>query len=82
VLNRTEIQFLSWTHDEREAVALASVCTLPVNATFAEIEDAALKCLCAAMEYAGLEDTIEYVGGQRRDCLRDSNVARLDRQLQ
>jgi len=74
------MQFFSWTHDEREAVALASVCTLPINATHAQIEDAALRCFCAAMEYAGLKDTIEFVSGERRDTVRDNCAVRLDRQ--
>jgi hypothetical protein len=69
-LNRTEMQFFSWTHDEREAIALARVCTLPEKATYAQIEDAALKCFCAALEHAGLKDSVEYLGGQRRDTLR------------
>ena len=69
-LNRTEMQFFTWTHDEREAIALASVCTLPDKATYAQIEDAALKCFNAALEHAGLTDSIEYVGRERRDTLR------------
>jgi hypothetical protein len=46
------------------------VCTLPDNATYAQIEDAALKCIVAALEHAGLKDSVEYLGGQRRDTLR------------
>jgi hypothetical protein len=69
-LTRTEMQFFSYTLDEREAIALAQVCTLPENATYAEIEDAVLKCFTIALEHAGLKDSIEYVGGQRRDTLR------------
>jgi len=34
-LTRTEMQFFSYTLDEREAVALATVCTLPADATYA-----------------------------------------------
>jgi hypothetical protein len=49
---------------------LAQVCTLPESATYAEIEDAVLKCFTIALEHAGLKDSIEYVGGQRRDTLR------------
>ncbi len=64
VLTRTEMQFFSWTHDEREAVALAAVATLPENATYAQIEDTALKCFVKALERIGLKDTVEYVGGQ------------------
>ena len=70
VLNRTEMQFLSYVGNEREAIALAAVCHLPDDATYAQIEDAVLKCFCSALEYAGLEDSIQYVGGQRRDTLR------------
>ncbi len=70
LLNRTEMQFFSYTENEREAIALAQVCTLPENATYAEIEDAVIKCLTIALEHAGLKDSIEYVGGQRRDTLR------------
>jgi len=73
VLNRTEMQFFSYTHDEREAVALAAVATLPEYATYAEIEDAVLKCFSAALENAGLRDSVEYVGGQRRDTLRSGS---------
>jgi len=69
-LTRTEMQFFSYTLDEREAIALAQVCTLPESATYAEIEDAVLKCFTIALEHAGLKDSIEYVGGQRRDTLR------------
>jgi len=76
-LTRTEMQFFSYTLDEREAIALANVCTLPAEATYAQIEDAVLKCFTAALEYAGLKDSIEYVGGQRRDTLREGYVARL-----
>jgi hypothetical protein len=75
-LTRTEMQFFSYTLDEREAVALATVRTLPADATYAQIEDTVLKCFTAALEYAGLKDSIEYVGGQRRDTLRDGYVAR------
>jgi len=64
------MQFFSYTQDEREAIALASVCTLPDNATYAEIEDAVLKCFTVALEHAGLKNSVEYVGGQRRDTLR------------
>jgi hypothetical protein len=70
LLTHTEMQFFSYTHDEREAVALARVAHLRENATHAEIEDAALKCFTAALENAGLKDSLEYVGGQRRDTLR------------
>jgi len=67
ILTRTEMQFFSYTENERQAVALAQVCTLPENATYAEIEDAVLKCLNIALEYAGLKDGIEYIGGRRLD---------------
>ena len=70
ILTRTEMQFFSYLQDEREAIALASVCSLPEDATYAQIEDAVLKCLTTALEHAGLKDSIEYVGGQRRDTLR------------
>jgi len=69
-LTRTEMQFFSFTLDERQAIALAQVCTLPANATYAEIEDAVLKCFTVALEHAGLKDSVEYIGGQRRDTLR------------
>ena len=64
VLTRTEQLFFSWTRDEREAVALAKVCTLPANATYQQIETAAIRCFCSALEHAGLEDSVEYVGGR------------------
>lgn len=64
VLNDVEMAFFSWTCDEREASALARICTLPPNATFAEIEDTALKCFVYALEAAGLKDSVEYVNGQ------------------
>jgi len=70
ILTRTEMQFFSYTEDERQAIALAQVCTLPENATYAEIEYTVIKCLTIALEHAGLKDDIEYVGGQRRDTLR------------
>jgi len=63
VLNSTEMAFFSWTQDEGQACALARVCTLPPNATYAQIEDAALKCFVIALEHAGLKDTIELVQG-------------------
>ena len=71
ILTRTEMQFFSYTENERQAIALAQVCTLPENATYAEIEDAVIKCLTIALEHAGLQDSIEYVGGRRLDTLRD-----------
>jgi hypothetical protein len=77
LLTRTEMQFYSLTLDEREAVALAKVCPLPVDATYQQIEDAVLRCFTQALEASGLKDTIEYVGGQRRDHLRDKELARL-----
>jgi hypothetical protein len=64
------MQFFSYTENERQAIALAQVCTLPEDATYAQIEDAVCKCLTAALEHVGLKDDIEYVGGQRRDTLR------------
>ncbi len=70
VLTRTEMQFFSYTENERQAIALAQVCTLPENATYAEIEDTVIKCFTIALEHAGLKDNIEYVGGQRLDTLR------------
>ena len=70
VLTRTEMQFFSYTENERQAIALAQVCTLPENATYAEIEDAVIKCLTTALEHAGLTDTIEYVRGRRLDTQR------------
>ena len=70
ILTRTEMQFFSYTQDERQAIALAQVCTLPEQATYAEIEDAVIKCFTIALEYAGLQDSIEYVGGRRLDRLR------------
>jgi hypothetical protein len=72
ILTRTEMQFFSYTENERQAIALAQVCTLPENATYAEIEDTVIKCLTIAVEHAGLQDTIEYeyVGGRRLDKLR------------
>ncbi len=69
-LTRTEMQFFSYTEDEREAIALAAVCSLPEGATYAQIEDAVLKCFAAALEHAGLKDELTYIGGQRRDTLR------------
>jgi len=69
-LTRTEMQFFSFTLDERQAIALAQVCTLPADATYSEIEDAVLKCFTVALEHAGLKDSVEYIGGQRRDTLR------------
>ena len=71
VLTRTEMQFFSYTENERQAIALAQVCTLPENATYAEIEDTVIKCLTIALEHAGLTDSIEYVSGRRLDMLRD-----------
>jgi hypothetical protein len=69
-LTRTEMQFFSYTENEREAVALAQVCTLPEDATYSEIEDTVIKCLTIALEHAGLKDDIEYVGGRRLDTQR------------
>ncbi len=71
VLTRTEMQFFSYTENEREAIALAKVCTLREHASYAEIEDTVLKCLNIALEYAREKDSIEYVGGRRLDTLRD-----------
>ncbi len=81
-LTRTEMLFFSYTLDEREAIALAQVCTLPDDASYAVIEDTVLKCLCAALNYAGLDESgVEYVGGERRDLVRDAYQVRMDRQL-
>jgi len=70
VLTRTEMQFFSYTENERQAIALAQVCTLPEYATYAEIEDTVIKCLTIALEHAGSTDSTEYVGGRRLDTLR------------
>jgi len=70
-LTLTEMQFFSYTQNERQAIALAQVCTLPEHATYAEIEDTVLKCLNIALEYTREKDSIEYVGGRRLDTLRD-----------
>ena|SRR5208282_5684497 len=69
-LTRTEMQFFSYTRDEREAIALALVATLKPDASYGEIENVVLGVFNAALEHAGITDTIEYVGGQRRDTLR------------
>jgi hypothetical protein len=64
------MQFFSYTENERQAIALAQVCTLPENATYAQIEDAVIKCFVVALEHAGLKDSVVYVGGRRLDKLR------------
>jgi hypothetical protein len=69
-LTRTEMQFFSFTLDERQAIALAKVCHIPEDASYAVIEDAVLKCFNAALEHAGLKNSVEYIDGQRRDTLR------------
>ncbi len=70
VLTHTEMQFFSYVDNEREAIALARVATLPENATYAEIETAVLGCFMTALEHSGLKDTVQYVGGERRDTRR------------
>jgi hypothetical protein len=69
-LTRTEMQFFSYTENEREAVALARVATLKPDASYAEIEQVVLGCFVSALEHAGLKDTVQYVGGERRDTRR------------
>jgi hypothetical protein len=72
VLNRTEIQLLSYCNSEREAVALAKVITLPEHASYAQIEQAVIAALCNGYEaIQGNESVVvEYLCGQRRDLIR------------
>lgn len=63
-LTRVEMQFYSFCLDEREAVALAQVATLKPDATFAEIQDVVIGCFNAALEHAGLTDSVQYLTGQ------------------
>jgi hypothetical protein len=57
------MKFFAVTLDEGEACALARVCYIPENATYQEVVNATITCLCEALEYAGLKDSIEYIGG-------------------
>ena len=72
VLNRTEIQLLSYCNSEREAVALAKVITLPEHANYYQIEQAVIAALCNGIEAAHGNNPVyvEYIMGQRRDTLR------------
>jgi hypothetical protein len=63
-LTRVEMQFYSFTLDEREAIALAQVATLKPNATYQEIEEAVIGCFNAALEHSGLTDSVQYLTGQ------------------
>jgi hypothetical protein len=64
VLTHTEIQLLSFCNDEREAVALAKIITLPANASYEMIEQAVTAALASVLEKAVGVSQIEYIGGR------------------
>ena len=64
VLNKTEIQLLSYCNSEREAVALAKVITLPENADYYMIEQAVIAALSQALENVNGKAQVEYIGGR------------------
>ncbi len=66
-LTREEMQFYAYVQDERFAIALAQVATVRPNASLREIEQVVIAVLNAALEYCGLEDRTEYIGGRRTD---------------
>lgn len=70
VLNGTEAQLFSYLGNEREAVALAKVISLPEHATYAQIETAVVMALVATKEKVSGPAHVEYLGGQRRDLIR------------
>lgn len=49
----TEMKFYEHTNDERQVVALAQVCSLSEDATEAQVKEAVLRSLTAALERNG-----------------------------
>jgi len=70
-LTRVEMQFFAYVQDERFAIALAQVATVKPDASLREIEQIVIAVLNAALEYSGLEDRTEYIGGRRLDRWRE-----------
>jgi hypothetical protein len=64
ILNKIEMKFFAVTLDEGEACALARVCYIPENATYEQVVNATITCLCEALEHAGLRNSVEYIGGR------------------
>jgi hypothetical protein len=66
VLTSTEIQLFSYCGEERAAIALARLVTLPDNASYDMIEQAVIKGLAAMKQCADSEPSVEIIYAQRR----------------
>jgi hypothetical protein len=73
VLTPTECILANYLEDERQAVALAPHVALPKSPTHEQIDNAIAEVLVNALTAAGGKTTvlIEYLGGQRRDTIRN-----------
>ena len=70
VLTLTEIQLFSYCGEERVAVALARLVTLPDDASYDMIEQAVIKGLAAMRQSADSEPSIEVFHAEQRDHCR------------
>jgi hypothetical protein len=73
VLTALENRLLAYLDNERQAIALAVHCPLSPDATDSEIGDFVCSVLADALLEANGRTSVlvEYLGGQRRDTLRD-----------
>jgi hypothetical protein len=85
ILTPTESILANYLEDERQAVALAPHVALSKSPTHEQIDNAIAEVLVNALTAAGGKTTvlIEYLGGQRRDTIRNPalNEAVLQRTL-
>jgi len=70
MLTSTEIQLFSCCGEERVAVALARLVTLPDDASYDMIEQAVIKGLAAMKMSAGDDPRVEVIYAGRRDSRR------------
>jgi hypothetical protein len=71
-LSVTAQRLIKWGTSEREALALARVIRIGDDATDACVEHAVIDALVSIKQAADGFADIEYIGGHRRDILRDT----------
>jgi hypothetical protein len=70
VMNETFHRLVRYGLTEGQATALARIVTLPRNASDAVVEIAVIAALVSVKQAVDGDAEVEYLGGQRRDTLR------------
>ena len=77
ILDMTARRLIKWGLAEREAFLISQVATLAADASDDTVADLVIKVFIASKVAATEDCTVEYVGGQRRDDVRDTTQLRL-----